>query len=223
MPGADPAGRQRLDHLVHAVPDLDEAISRLRGSTGVTAARGGSHPGMGTRNALVVLRGGGVGRAYLELLAPDPEQEPVPPEATMLGLGHLLEGGTFAPRLHAWAVRPDDLDRTLALGRDAGLEVGAPAPASRRTQGGTELSWRLAVPRPLGLGGVQPFLIDWGEAHPTDDDLPELDLLDLTLHHPEPARAREVLALLGADHPVEAGPEPALRAVVAGPAGRLVL
>ncbi|WP_202817214.1 VOC family protein [Serinicoccus sp. CUA-874] len=222
MRWAERAQEAPLDHLVLAVPDLDQAVEELREQTGVSAAAGGSHPGMGTRNALVALRGTG-GPAYLELLAPDPAQEPVAPEATMLGLGHLVEDGTFSPRLHAWAIRPGDLDRTLALARDAGLEVGTATPASRRTRGGTELSWRLAVPHPLGLGGVQPFLIDWGSSHPTDDDLPELDLVELTLGHPDPDRAQQVLDVLGAGGAVVGAPRPTLGAVVAGPGGQTVL
>ncbi|WP_298746141.1 VOC family protein [uncultured Serinicoccus sp.] len=209
-----------LDHLVYAVPDLDAAVEELRQRTGVAAAPGGAHVGRGTRNALVALRHSGSTAAYLELLAPDPEQPDVPPERTMLGVGRL--GAGHSPVGYAWAVRPADLDDAVARAAAAGIDIGTPVGAARRTPAGTDLVWRLAVPSPLGLGGVQPFLIDWGgSAHPVDDDLPLLGLTGLRAEHPDPVRARQVLALLGAQLAVSRGPVPALHARLTGPAGSL--
>lgn len=224
MAGAG-AGAAELDHLVLAVPDLEAAMEGVRAATGVEAVLGGSHPGMGTRNALVRLRGQGLRRAYLELLAPDPTQPPVPAARTMLGVGHLLEDPAgFGQRLHAWAVRPADLDHALAAARAAGVDVGSAVGARRTTPAGTRLTWRLAVPTPLGLGGVQPFLIAWGGgAHPTDDDLPVLDLEELHLAYPDPSHAASVLDLLGVEHEVVRARVPGLHAAVAGPRGRLRL
>lgn len=211
-----------LDHLVLAVPDLEGAVRELRDRTGAEPVPGGTHPGLGTRNALVGMTWRGSARCYLELLAPDPAQPDVPAAATMLGLG--LLGSDFAPRLLAWAVRPDDLDATLAHARRGGVDGGAPVPAARTTASGTRLTWRLAVPRPLGLGGVQPFLIDWGRGpHPADDLPPALDLLGLELHHPDPAAATARLEALGVDHPVVPGAVPSLRVTLRTPAGQVVL
>jgi catechol 2,3-dioxygenase-like lactoylglutathione lyase family enzyme len=211
-----------LDHLVIAVPDLERAVRDLARRTGVEPVRGGSHPGLGTRNALVGLTWAGSSRCYLELLAPDPAQPEVPADATMLQLGTL--GRDFAPRVLTWAVRPVDLDATLAAARHAGVPTGRPMAASRRTVSGHQLSWQLAVPRPLGLGGVQPFLIDWqGAAHPGDGLEPVLELVELELHHPDPEEATRRLQVLGVDLPVRQRPTPALRATVATPWGPLVL
>lgn len=211
-----------LDHLVLAVPDLDAAVHDLAARTGVVPVDGGAHPGRGTRNALVGLVHRGRARCYLELLGPDPAQPAVPPEDTMLGLGRL--GPRFGPRLHAWAVRPDDLDATLRAASAAGLDAGEAVAASRTTPSGQRLSWRLAVPQPLGLDGVQPFLIDWGGGpHPADADLPVLELRGLEVRHPDPAAAARALAVLGADVPVARAGRPGLRALMGTPLGPVEL
>ncbi|WP_162802814.1 VOC family protein [Ornithinimicrobium avium] len=211
-----------LDHLVLAVPDLDEAVRDLAGRTGVVAAPGGSHPGRGTRNALLGLTWRGGSRCYLELLGPDPEQVGVPPQDTMLGFGRLGRG--FAPRLHTWAVRPSDLDATVRTAREAGIEVGEAVAASRATPSGDRLAWRLAVPDPLGFGGAQPFLIDWqGTAHPSDAELPVLELLGVELRHPDADALARVLRVLGVDVPVVQAPQAGLGARLGTPRGPVEL
>lgn len=212
----------QLDHLVLAVPDLDQAVRDLAERTGAEPVPGGSHPGLGTHNALVGLAWRGSRRCYLELLAPDPAQPDVPADATMLHLGSL--GTAFEPRLHAWAVRPTDLAATLSRAARLGVDAGRAVSASRTTASGEDLSWQLAVPRPLGLGGVQPFLIDWGAgAHPSDRLPPALELVELELRHPDPGSAQRCLSALDVDLPVTRGDTPALRATVASPAGIVVL
>ncbi|GGK69771.1 VOC family protein [Ornithinimicrobium pekingense] len=211
-----------LDHLVLAVPELGRAVRDLAGRTGVEPVAGGSHPGMGTHNALLGLTWRGSRRCYLELLAPDPAQRHVPAGATMLHLGAL--GAGFEPRMLGWAVRPDDLDATVSRAREAGVDAGRPVPASRTTAAGQHLSWRLAAPRPLGLGGVQPFLLDWGDgAHPGDALEPALELDELELRHPDPVTAARVLRALGVDLPVAPGPAPSLRATLTGSEGQVLL
>lgn len=212
-----------LDHLVLVVPDLDAAVADLARRTGVTPVNGGSHPGRGTRNALVGLDWEGRSGHYLELLAADPGQPDVPEEQMMLGAGPAIAAGV--PRLHAWAVRtdPDELEHVLAAARAQGIDVGQAVPAARETPSGLRLSWQLAVPAPLGLGGVQPFVIAWDDAHPTDADLPALELVSLALLHPDPDRAAVALSALGLALPVGHAEEPSIRATVAGPGGEVVL
>lgn len=212
-----------LDHLVLAVPDLRAACADLADRTGVTPVPGGSHPGRGTHNALVGLTWRGGRRHYLELLAPDPDQPDVPETERMLGLGRVP--AEAAPHMHGWAVRvPAGLDETVTRARAADVDTGEPVAASRVTPSGLRLSWWLAVPSPLGLGGLQPFLIDWGgRQHPTDDPLPTLELVSVTLQHPDPQLATQVLGALGVDLPVGPGERPRVLATLATPEGEVVL
>ena len=54
----------RIDHVLYAVRDLDEAASRLATEWGLATSDGGRHPGHGTANRIVPL-----GSDYIELIA----------------------------------------------------------------------------------------------------------------------------------------------------------
>ena len=95
-----------IDHLMWVVPDLAAGIDDLQARTGVRAALGGSHPSMGTANAILGL-GAGV---YLEVLGPDPDL------AVPTGFGATL-AAERAPRLASWAVRTTDIGAVCAPSR----------------------------------------------------------------------------------------------------------
>ena len=95
MPGMPTTPARALDHLLIGAPTLEQGIAWLEERTGVRAAPGGSHPGLGTWNALASL-----GPAqYIEVIAPDPSQ---PGVATFYAprLRDLRE-----PRIVTWAAR----------------------------------------------------------------------------------------------------------------------
>lgn len=195
----------RVDHLIYGAPDLERGIEEVERRLGARPAPGGRHPQYGTRNALLAL-----GEAtYLEVMAPDPEH-PEPGDGVLFALDELE-----VPRLVTWALRAEEIEADAARARDRGVRLGAVRAGSREQPDGSELTWKLTHPRALPMGGVVPFLIDWGETpHPAESAPEGGALAGLRAEHPDPEAAREALAALGAGMPVEAGPRPRLIATV---------
>lgn len=201
-----------LDHLVYAVPDLQVAADDLERRTGVRAAAGGSHPGRGTRNALIGLGG----NAYLEILAPDPAQPP-PEGGRWLGVDASASQG---PRLSAWAVRTADIGGVVRRAEAAGIRLGGIVAGSRRRADGVVLSWRLSDPRAVLEDGLVPFFIDWGSSpHPSASAPGGVVLAALRGEHPRPGDAATLLGNLGLELPVTKGERSALIAVLQTPRG----
>lgn len=178
-----------IDHLVYFVPRLDTAIDWLEDELGVRPAIGGSHPGMGTHNALVSL-----GDCYLEVISVDPAQpDPIGPRP--FGIDSLTE-----PKLITFAVRPSDgetLDDVAAAMRSAGHDPGPAAAMSRRTPDGDELQWTLTLPT-LVADGFVPFVIDWGTTpNPASTAPGGIRLFDLMGTTPDHEFANAVLDAIG--------------------------
>src|SRR4029079_2113852 len=92
-----------VDHILLGVPNLDAGMAAFEEATGVKPARGGTHPGPGTRNALVSLGNG----TYLEIIAPQEH-----PDATTDMVTQLRS--LTSPKLIEWAERVE-----VASARDA--------------------------------------------------------------------------------------------------------
>ncbi len=201
-----------IDHLMWVVPDLAAGIDDLHARTGVRAALGGSHPSMGTANAILGL-GAGV---YLEVLGPDPDL------AEPIGFGAAL-AAEQAPRLASWAVRTTDIDEVCASLTDAGWPVRA-TPMTRRRPDGSTLAWSLAVLPGRPLGDHWPFIIDWGSSpHPSDSAPGQCTLERLVVTDSDPRELRRLLAVLHVqDVLVEAG-EGVVRATLGSPLGPVEL
>ncbi len=202
------------DHVVYGVTDLAAAVDELADRLGVRPAAGGKHVGRGTRNALLGLGGG----TYLEIIAPDPEQDRAPGPLSF-GLDRVR-----LPRLVGWAWRTTDIERYLRDARARGFDPGDVREMSRRRPDGFLLEWRLTLDARDPARLVVPFLIDWGaSAHPSESAPPGVRLIELRGEHPDPASVRADLAALGVKLPVDEGPEPALVATLDTPRGRVML
>ncbi|RZS29752.1 glyoxalase-like protein [Herbihabitans rhizosphaerae] len=202
-----------IDHLVYATPDLATSTADLT-TAGLTLSEGGSHVGLGTRNALADLGDG----AYLEVVGPDPEQ-PAPEHPRPFGIDDLT-----APKLLAWAVRVSDVDDVIRHAVEAGYDPGPAFPMSRRRTDGVLLEWRLTVPDISDEWRVVPFLIDWGDTpHPSDTAAKGSRLASFTVQHPRPGEITTRLTALGLRTPVEQAPRPGLVAVVRTPTGDVTL
>ncbi|HEY8980766.1 MAG TPA: VOC family protein [Streptomyces sp.] len=186
----------QLDHLVLATPELSATIDDFARRTGVVPVPGGAHVGLGTRNHLVGLGG----RAYLEILGPDPEQAGHPGAARTFGADRLAE-----PRTLSWAIGPPDIDLTIERARARGYDPGDVRPMSRRRPDGTLLAWRL-TDGAADSSGLVPFLIDWGSSPHPSDGLPITPLLELSASAPDPSTILPSLAALDVELSLSEGP-----------------
>jgi hypothetical protein len=193
----------QLDHLVIAARTLEEGADFIAAKLGVEMTGGGAHPLMRTHNRLLNLWGG----AYLEVIAIDPNAEPVQtPRPRLFALDDparrlRLEAG---PQLVHWVVRvnrPKQLTRWQAQYPERIPTVVA------LTRGGN--AWDLTVPVDgtfpawQGAGdGLLPSLIQWDTSRHPSETLPEtgIALKSLTGFHPRAHLISEQLAWLGVSH-----------------------
>jgi hypothetical protein len=201
-----------IDHIIYAHPDLDAAVDEIEDRFGVQATGGGQHPGRGTHNKVLALGS----HSYLEIIAPDPGQ-PEPSGSRPYGVEGITHG-----HLVGWALASDDIEDAAARARSLGFDPGGVVEGQRVSSTGTLLRWRATGN--AQVGGLVPFLIDWGSTpHPAIDAPPGLDLVSVHLEHPEPRSLSTALAAMGADVAVQEAAEPALVAHIVGPKGEQVL
>jgi hypothetical protein len=178
-----------VDHLLLGVPDLDEGIAFVEKLTGVRAVSGGSHPGRGTRNALMALSR----RQYLEIIAPDPAQD----VASQLS-------NLASPALVQWAAVTHDIGACAERLRATGLEPPDPRPGSRTRPDGRVLTWKtLYLPATFASADVDPmpFFIEWDATtvHPSEDSPECGELVSLEFHHPDADALRSAFERIGID------------------------
>src|SRR5262245_17384370 len=139
-----------LDHVIIGWTDLDQLIAWFAAETGVSAARGGAHKGLGTHNAIVSLGG----NSYVELLAIDHAQGSDSPTSKALA-------SLTRPTAFGWAFHCHDASQRAASLRAAGLKTRETS-MSRLAPNGMELTWDLIFLE-HSFGRAIPFFIDWKE------------------------------------------------------------
>ena len=154
--------------------------------TGVRAVHGGSHPGRGTRNALMSLGPS----LYVEILAPDPAQNVHDPDVDSLrGMASLAPIG--------WAVHTRDAEALRERLQSNGLEVSPSEAGSRARPDGVLLEWAtFAVTKPDHV--LAPFFIRWADMsrHPALGAPGGCTFASLHLQDADPAPLEAILAPL---------------------------
>ena len=161
--------RFELDHLVVAADSLAAGRAWCEETFGVTPQAGGRHPSMATHNVLLSLASPRFPRAYLEIIAVDPDA-PAPSRCRWYDLDtpSLQAAIVGQPALVHWVARVADIDAAAGLLRDRGHDPGIVVAAERQTPRGL-LRWRITVPADGGrpAAGAVPLLIAWGAEHPS--------------------------------------------------------
>jgi Glyoxalase-like domain len=201
-----------VDHLLLGAADLDRGIAWVEERTGVKPAIGGSHPGRGTRNALLSLGNG----KYLEVIAPDPAQTTYTFQIDVRTLSE--------PRLITWAVGTTDIEAVARRAKAAGYQVVGPADGSRARPDGTRLAWRtLGIASTVGASVVNPipFFIQWSAntLHPSIDAPKGCALKELRMTHPNASAVTTVLGAVAIEAEVANGPDAAIHAALTTPKG----
>jgi hypothetical protein len=159
-----------VDHLVVAAATLEQGAAWCEAVLGATPAGGGQHVGMGTHNRLLALASPAFAKAYLEIIAIDP-QAPPPARPRWFGLddAQLQAALQAAPRLVHMVARTTQIEPSLAALAAQGVDAGRAATAERASPAGL-LRWRIAGRSDgrLLFGGALPTLIEWGDMHPSD-------------------------------------------------------
>ena len=130
----------KLDHIIVAVSDLDQAIADFR-ILGFTTFFGGVHAGGETHNALICLLDG----SYIELIAPTDPALP-PSSSPYLGRGKGFAG---------YAMLVDDMAVQAAQMQARGLAFDGPKAGGRQRTDGQMLRWQTL----FFADTLSPFLI----------------------------------------------------------------
>jgi hypothetical protein len=176
-----------LDHILIGCPSLEEASRWFTATTGSATQPGGSHPGRGTRNALLPL----AGETYLELLAPDPLQ-------ASSSTGRAESETLNAPAFCWWALRTRDLREIKKALESSGVACSELLTGHRETDTGKTLQWSMLMTSDKELQCQLPFFIDWGEnpQHPGVQP-PAGEIASLTFRGPEAKRLAGLLEHIG--------------------------
>lgn len=163
-----------LDHFVHLVSNLDEAIA-LYSALGFLVIRGGTHADQITTNALIVFPDG----VYLELIAF------VKPEDAVAVTREELQEFIQRRNAHWWYGRQQGwIDLALLGGasygrcdaltssQESNIGYQPPIDGSRKTLDGKKLAWRVTFPEAKYPRGSVPFFCE--DKTPREWRVPEM-------------------------------------------------
>jgi glyoxalase-like protein len=146
-----------LDHVIVAVRDLARARSDWE-DRGLVATDGGTHPQVGTRNALVRFPD----RSFLELMAIDDREKLRSYAPALLEQLERSFDGPFS-----WALRTDDIETARATLANSGFDVLPIWPGEGKRDSGSIARWRSLHILEPGF----PFLVQY-DTEPTSEPSP---------------------------------------------------
>lgn len=203
----------KIDHIIYTAPTLKMGMERIEKLLGVRPVIGGQHPKWGTHNALLSL-----GDAYLEVVAPDPTLSK-PQKGTWID-AFLSKG----PQLSSWVLQTDDIQKLSRLAIDSSIDLGEIQQGQRQKPDGTSLNWQLTDPYAMPMGGILPFLIDWGNTpHPSQNRPIVCELTNFILEHPLANEVKQKLGVLIVKIKVQEASSSKLKAIVKSPNGIVTL
>ncbi len=206
----------KIDHIVYAVSNLDEAINSFEQQLGVRPIFGGHHSTFGTKNALINLGN----QLYFELLAVDTNNTKVNTPRWM-GVDVLSEN-----KITRWALKSAHLEKDSIALKKYHNEMGKSEAGSRNLTDGSLLQWKLTMPLPTPEVEIAPFAIDWSMSnkHPSDMLAPMgCELLALYATHPKPESFKTLFNELKCDFKIEKSPIIAIKAKLQTPKGVVLI
>ncbi|NRB53376.1 MAG: VOC family protein [Saprospiraceae bacterium] len=206
---------RKIDHIVYAVPDLDQAIHDFQLKTGITPVFGGYHKNQGTKNALVNI-GDGV---YLELITIDHDNAAISSPRWM-GVDLITEA-----QVTRWSLKSDQLEPDSDALKAFDEQMGVIEGGQRKTANGDLLSWMMILPLAEPAVEIAPFVTSWGadSIHPTQN-LPEVyPLLDILFYHPDPDSLSTLWRQLGLSYPIHPAAVAQIKIILDCPNGRIEL
>ncbi|MFT5383920.1 MAG: hypothetical protein ACI81W_001320 [Saprospiraceae bacterium] len=205
---------KKIDHIIYAVPNLEQAIDQIEKQFGVRPIYGGKHPDQGTHNALLNLGN----NCYLELLAIDPENNNILPPRWM-GLDLIRQA-----KITRWAVKSNEIQEEIKVLKKINPLLAETKTGMRQRADGAILEWELSVPQAAPEIELLPFLIDWKDSeHPTAALPQHCQLLSFHATHPNPEDIISQLKSINAEISVEQKKEIALIVKIKTPNGQVVL
>ena len=123
-----------VDHLVIGAATLEQGAAWCEATLGVAPAPGGKHPLMSTHNRLLAIGSARFPRAYLEIIAIDP-QAPPPGRPCWFDLDQpgMQRALAEQPMLIHWAARCADADAGCAALAQAGFDRDAVLAVDRKS------------------------------------------------------------------------------------------
>lgn len=203
--------KRRIDHIVYAVPDLEEAMDSFEQASGVRPVFGGYHTTEGTKNALINLSNG----AYLEFLAIDHSNKQIDRNRWM-GVDLITR-----PKITRWALKSKDLPADAMILKASNPEMGRLKGGQRKMSNNQLLTWELAMPLSYPEVELIPFMTDWqaSDVHPTDSLNETCSLLGLNFEHPDPELYLDVLSNFGYKDLLSKGDSPKISIRIQCPSG----